>query len=108
MNTGRKSNSAPNAPQLPTPDELVDAPELAILHALDQILSLAPRVLVTAHPELADGEAPFWAVEASKATKTAADIVADAHRLQRRIRAYRRAVSRKRDQRYEVDPETPF
>jgi hypothetical protein len=108
VNGSRKSNSAPNAPHLPTPDELVEAPELAILHALDQILSLAPRVLVTAHPELADEAAPFWVVEASKITKTAAGIVADAHRLQRLIRAYRSAASLTRNQRSEVDPEIPF
>ena len=103
-----KSNSSLKNPHLPTPDELVDAPELAILHALDQILNLTPRVLVTAHPQLADTGAPFWVIEASKATQTAADIVAEAHEIQRLIRAYRTAVSLSRDQRAEVDPETPF
>jgi hypothetical protein len=108
VNRSRKHDSAPNALHLPTPDELVDAPELAILHALDQILNLAPRVLVTAHPQLADPDAPFWVIEASKPSRTAAAIVADAHRLQRFIRAYRTAVSLARDQRREVDPEIPF
>ena len=108
MKRSTKARSAFNAPHLPTPDELVDAPELAILHALDQILILAPRVLVTAHPQLADTGAPLWIVEAPKTTQTAADIVAEAHQLQRFIRAYRRAVSLARDQRAEVDPEIPF
>ena len=103
-----RNDTTPNAPHLPTPDELVDAPELAILHALDQILNLAPRVLVTAHPQLADTGAPFWLIEASKTAQTAAGIVSDAHRLQRLIRAYRRAISLARDQRSEVDPEIPF
>jgi len=108
VSRSRKRNSAPNAPNLPTPDELVDAPELAILQSLDQILNLAPRVLVTAHPELADTSAPFWIIEASKTTQPAARIVADAHRLQRRISAYRTAISIERDQRGENDPEMPF
>jgi hypothetical protein len=34
--------------------------------------------------------------------------VAETHRLQRLIRAYRRAASLTRDQRREVEPETPF
>jgi len=105
----RSSNdSAPNATHLPTPDELVDAPELAILHTLDQILNLTPRVLVTAHPQLADIGAPLWIVEAAKTTQTAADIVAEAHQLQRFIRAYRRAVSLARDRRRQVEPDIPF
>ncbi len=108
MRRSIKSNRSLNTPHLPTPDELVDAPELAILYALDQILILAPRVLVTAHPELADTGAPFWVIEASKPTQIAADIVAEAHGLQRLIRAYRRAVSLSRDQRAEVDPDIPF
>jgi len=108
VNRITKSNNPSYNPQLPTPDELVDAPELAILYALDQVLILAPRVLVTAHPQLADTGAPFWIIEASKTAQTAAGIVADAHQLQRLIRAYRTAVSLARDQRSEVDPEIPF
>lgn len=108
MSKSQKTHSALTVPHLPAPDELVDAPELTILHALDPILNLAPRVLVTAHPELADTRAPFWVIEASKTTKRAADIVAVANRLQRLFGAYRSAVSLARDQRGEVDPEMPF
>ena len=91
-----------------TPGEIADAPELAILHALDEILDLAPRVLVAAHPELADPEAPFWVREASRTTGKANDIVTTAHRLQRLIRAYRRASLLEREQRCDADPEMPF
>ncbi len=103
-----KSKSGLSHPPLPTPGEIADAPELALLHALDEILDLAPRVLVAAHPELADPEAPFWVREASRTTRKGNDIVATAHRLQRRIRAYRRAISLARDPRCEADPELPF
>ncbi len=93
---------------LPTPGELADAPQLALLHALDEILDLAPRVLVAAHPELADPKAPYWVREASRTTRKADDIVATAHRLQRHLRAYRTEISITRDPRCEADPEWPF
>jgi len=103
-----KSKGGLSHRRLPTPGEIADAPELALLHALDEILDLAPRVLVAAHPELADPEAPFWVREASRTTRKGNDIVATAHRLQRHIRAYRRAISLARDKRCEADPELPF
>lgn len=97
-----------SAPRLPTPDELADDPEIALLHTLNDILDLVPRVLVAAHPELADPDAPFWLREASMTTRTANDIVAGAHRLQLHIRAYRTAITLAREQRVESDPEIPF
>ena len=103
-----KSKGGLSPRRFPTPGEIADAPELAILHALAEILDLAPRALVAAHPELADPDAPFWVREASRTTRKADDILATAHRLQRHIRAYRRAISLARDQRCEADPEMPF
>ena len=41
-----------HAPAPPTPQELVAAPELAILDALQHVLDLTGRVLLAAHPEL--------------------------------------------------------
>ena len=94
--------------RIPTPSELEDAPELALLHALREILDLVPRTLVAAHPELGDPDAPFWVREASRATRKANDLVATAHRLQQHLRAYRAAITLARDQRVESDPEIPF
>ena len=94
--------------RIPTPDELADNPELALLHALDAVLDLVPRALVATHPELADPDAPFWVREASTTTRHAHHIVAAAHRLQQHIRAYRAAITRARDQPAESDPEIPF
>ena len=94
--------------RIPTPDELADNPELALLHALDEILDLVPRVLVATHPELADSDAPFWVREASELTPLANPIVMGTHRLQQHLRAYRAAITRARDQRVESDPEIPF
>ena len=108
MNPSLKHNRGVSLPRIPTPDELADNPELALLHALDDILDLVPRVLVAAHPELGDPDAPFCVREASKTTRHANDIVLDAHRLQQHIRAYRDAITLARDQRSEGNPEIPF
>lgn len=102
----RKRGLAPRP--LPTPDEIAHAPELVALHALEEILELTLRALVAAHPELTDAEAPFWAREASRATRKAEHVVAIAHRLQQHLRAYRTAIPPAPDQRLETDPEAPF
>ncbi len=97
------------APQrIPTPDELADAPESALLHALDESLDRVPRALVAAHPEFGDPEAPFWVRETSRSAREAEKIVATAYRLQQHIRAYRTAITLARDQRFTIDPKTPF
>jgi hypothetical protein len=103
-----KSDGGASLRRIPTPGEIADAPELALLHALDEILDLVPRALVAGHPELGDPEAPFWVREASRTTRKANDIVATAHRLRQHLRAYRTAITRARDQRFESDPEIPF
>jgi hypothetical protein len=91
-------------PRSPTPAELADAPELAILAALDDTLHLALRALVAAHPQLGDPDCPAWAREAG-ATAAAADrILTAARRLDRALDAYRRATTRSRDADSEPDP----
>ena len=95
-------------PRIPKPHELADDPELALLHALDEILDLVPRVLVATHPELADPDAPYWVRDTSRTLRKADDILPAAHRLQQLIRAYRAAITLARDQRVESDPEIPF
>ena len=108
MSPSAKDDREVSLRRIPMPDELADNPELALLHALDEILDLVPRVLLAALPELADPDAPFWVREASKTTRHANHIVVDAHRLQLQIRAYRDAIPLPRDQRCESDPEIPF
>ena len=93
---------------IPSPHEIAVDPEIALLHALDGILDLVPRVLVAAHPQLGDPDAPFWIREASTTTRHGNHIVAAAHRLQQHIRAYRDAITLARDQRFQSDPEIPF
>jgi hypothetical protein len=54
---------------LPTPPQLEQASELAILAALDAILELAACALEVAHPEIdADPECPYWVAAADRLT----------------------------------------
>lgn len=41
--------------ELPSPLQLVDAPELAALHVLEAALATTERVLLAAYPELEEG-----------------------------------------------------
>ncbi len=92
--------------RLPTPDELADAPELAILAALDDILELALRVLVSVHPQLGDDECPAW-IRCGSPASEAADRILDAARpLADALEAYRSVVTRTRDDK--IDADRPF
>jgi hypothetical protein len=92
--------------QPPTPRELVDAPELAILAALDDILTLTLRALVAAHPQLADPECPHWARDGSAERDAAERSLAASAPLSTAIAEYGRATAGRRDP--DDDPDTPF
>ena len=64
---------------MPTPDDLVGTPELAILAALAWTLDLVTRTLVCAYPELTDPERPYWLCQASPIA-TAAETSEQSHR----------------------------
>jgi hypothetical protein len=82
----------------PTPDDLVDAPEIAILAALDRTLGLVVRALVCAHPELADPERPYWLRQASRMATAAEARVDQTADMKQALIAYREAVEiRRRD-----------
>jgi hypothetical protein len=90
--------------RLPTPDELADAPELAIVTALDHLLELALRALVSVHPQLGDAECPFWARHAEPDSEAAERILAAARPLAAALQAYQQAVARIRDDKRDADP----
>ena len=90
----------------PTPQELVDAPELAILAALDDTLVLALRALVAAHPQLVDPECPHWARDGSAERHAADRILTASATLSTAIEEYCRAAAARRD--HDDDPDTPF
>jgi hypothetical protein len=89
---------------LPTPAELDEAPELAILAALDDTLETALRALVAAHPQLGDSECPAWVRRTSAASAAADRILHASKRLAHALDAYRRAVTPRRDTETEPNP----
>jgi hypothetical protein len=78
--------------RMPTPDDLVDAPELAILAALDRTLDLAVRALVCAHPELAEPQRPYWLLQASRMATAAETLVDQTDKMKQALIVYREAV----------------
>ena len=93
----------------PTPDDLVDAPELAILGALESTLELVVRALVCAHPELADPERPYWLRQESRTTIAAETLVDQTAGMKQAIIAYRESVEiRRRDKASEHPDDLPF
>jgi len=81
----------------PTPDELVEAPELAVLALLDTNLELALRALVAAHPALADLDPPPWTLEPSPSGRAAEILLASTKRLHQALETYRDAVAPRHD-----------
>lgn len=96
----------PGPARSPTPIEIADVPELAILAALEDILDLALRALCAAHPQLGDLDCPYWAQYPSPARAAADRIVDAAAPLTRALDAYRRAVTP--PHRHGPDPDAPF
>jgi hypothetical protein len=87
----------------PTPDDLNDAPELAILAALHGILELAPRALASEYPQLGDSECPRWARHTTPRSEAADRILDAARPLAKALKAYRRTVAIERDHRDDAD-----
>jgi hypothetical protein len=93
----RRSSPAPRScDRIPTPGALADAPELAILAALDQTLDLAAAALACEYPELADLERPYWLGSPPRVLTAAVTLLSRARKLQRALRAYRKAVELRR------------
>jgi hypothetical protein len=101
--TRRFAPDSRNLDRIPTPDEIDRAPELAILAALDHTLELAAAALACAHPELCDPERPSWLDSPTRSTAIAKTLVQRTRRLQRALRAYRRAVETRRRREDSVD-----
>ena len=93
----------------PTPDDLVDAPELAILAALDRTLDLVIRALVCEHPELTDPERPYWLRQASRRATAAKILVDQTADMKQALIAYREAVEiQRQDNAYEHPDDLPL
>jgi len=95
--TRRTSTHRLRAHPSPTPQDLLDAPELAILAALDHTLDLAVYALVSIYPELTDPERPLWRRDASAAGHAAGIVIARTTGLKRAISEYRTALALPRE-----------
>jgi hypothetical protein len=92
----------------PTPQQIANAPELAILCALDGLLEIARRALIAAHPTLGDTDAPYWACKVSRLRTAAGTLIERAAALQRAIHAYTDATTPERSGSSEDDIDIPF
>jgi len=80
---------------LPSPSDIADDPELAILAALQHTLELTTRALLAAHPELTDDERPAWIP--SPPTASVADLIITlANTLSCALQHYRQLCSHPR------------
>jgi hypothetical protein len=76
----------------PTPPDLAENPELAVLALLDAALDLTVSALLALYPELADPERPYWIDAPSAARDRAATIASRAHSLREALARYRRIL----------------
>ena len=90
LSTTPRSRAVPTVPASLSSNELVAAPELAILIALDQLLELVNFTLVAVHPELATE--PSLLHPLGMQAVLADQIVQHAARLAKAIARYRAAV----------------
>jgi hypothetical protein len=103
----RDSPSERKIGRTPTPDDPVDAPELAILAALESVLELVARALVCAHPELADPERPYWLRQASCVTAAAETVIQLSAEMKQVIIEYREALEIRRQDEASAHPDDP-
>jgi hypothetical protein len=76
---------------LPTPPELAQAPELALIALLHHALELTVRVLIAAHPQLNDLEKPYW-IPQPHSTTIAQTILSTVYSLQQNLDDYRHQI----------------
>jgi hypothetical protein len=81
------------SPELPTTTQLVDAPELAVLHVLEVALTSVERALTAAHPDLDELVSPTkwpetteWLADAVLANITALENAVQRYRAHLRAR----------------------
>jgi len=77
----------------PQPEDLCRDPVLAILAALDAMITLTIHALIAAHPYAQDDERPYWVEPPLSASDCiASDVVTSARGLSEILDAYRDAI----------------
>lgn len=77
-----------NRADLPTPNDLVNCPELGVLAVLETTLHLSVRALVAAHPQLETQDVPYWCRDRSRPFIIAGSIVELALALSEQVEQY--------------------
>lgn len=85
---------------LPTPPELDQAPELALIAVLEFTLEIAVQALVAAHPQLCDHQRPYW-IPQTPSSMIAEVIVSTVDSLKQSLHDYRHHIN------MEMNPYTP-
>ena len=89
---------------LPTPREIEEDPELAVLAAVAPALDALAGALLAAHPVICDDERPYWLSRPSPAAGVARQMVTVAGRLGRLIERYRSLVAGEAQRRGHHEP----
>ena len=83
------SKPDPKDDWLPSPEELDQAPQLALLAVLDRSLEIAAYAVLVAHPELSDPEPPPYWRPPDRSANAAESLLRVAARLRRALSLYR-------------------
>jgi hypothetical protein len=78
--------------KLPTPYDLMPAPQLAIISVLERTLEILVRSLLAEHPDLFDHEKPYW-LKTDLVCRKAKKLLSDIDVLSRTLLAYRHMLS---------------
>lgn len=78
--------------KLPTPYDLMSAPQLAIISVLDRTLEMLALTLLAQHPDLFDHEKPYW-IRDDLSVGRAEKVLSDIDELCSSLEAYRYSLS---------------
>lgn len=77
---------------IPTPRDIDEKPEIALLYLLFESLEVASRTLIAAHPILQNDERPYW-VKLSPDDEAARLLLKNLDRLSQAILHYKKTVN---------------
>jgi hypothetical protein len=77
--------------KIPTPAQIDEHPEDAVLALLDETLLVAVRALVAAHPSLDDAGRPYWVQPPTPDSRSARQVISRAYELLGALADYRRS-----------------